>query len=193
MRLRPLAVPGAILLAFVALTGCATGANPPEAGADPAPVTTSESPAPSAGEAAALAQAQAWLDAANLPPGAVRVEKSPVRFTSGTAWPCGPYKDLVGYWMVPGMTVVDAANWLAQNPTADLITTLPAPVSEEWGPVDSATVGYIPTVGAQEGVVYTLAKMDADVVIRAVVAAQTDTATCPPLPDGSTYGAPGQG
>ncbi|GAB3151201.1 hypothetical protein GCM10027058_16860 [Microbacterium neimengense] len=193
MRPRLLAVPGALLLAFVALTGCATDADPAGTDADPAPIATSESPTPSAGEAAALAQAQAWLDAAKLPPRAVRLEKSPIRFGAGTAWPCGPYKDVVGFWMVPGMTVVDAANWLAQNPTADLITTLPAPVSDEWGPVDSATVGYIPKVGAQEGVVYTVKKMDADVAIRAVVAAQTDTATCPPLPDGSMYGAPGQG
>lgn len=193
MRLRSLSTVGVILLACTALAGCASGTGTADPGAGPAPLATSESPAPSAGEAAALAQAQAWLDAANLPPGAVRVEKSPVRFDSGTTWPCGPYEELVGYWTVPGMTVVDAANWLAQNPTADLVTTLPAPVSDEWGPVSSATVGYIPAVGAQEGVVYTLAKMDADVAVRAAVAAQTDTATCPPLPDGSMYGAPGQG
>lgn len=193
MRLRSLAVPGVILLACVALTGCASGATAADEGAEPAPVATSESPAPSAGEAAALAQAQAWLDAASVPPGAVRLEKSPIRFNSGTTWPCGPYEELRGYWLVPNTTVAAAGNWLLDNPPADLITTHFWPLAEDGPGSDSAIIGYIPAEGAQEGVVYTLAKTDADVAIRAAVAAQTDTATCPPLPDGGTYGAPGQG
>lgn len=96
-----------------------------------------------------------------------------------------------GYWDIPNTTVVDAANWLIENPTADLVTTSCGPVSEEWGPVDSAIVGYIPYPEAQEGIVYTLVKTEEGVAVRAEVAAQTDTATCPPLPDGGTYGAPG--
>jgi len=91
------------------------------------------------------------------------------------------------------MTVVDATNWLIDNPTADLVTTNFRPVSEEWGPVDSATVGYLPVPEAQQGIVYTLAKKGDGVAVRAEVAAQTATATCPPLPDGAMYGAPGQG
>ncbi|MFJ6652812.1 hypothetical protein ACIQLJ_08465 [Microbacterium sp. NPDC091313] len=89
--------------------------------------------------------------------------------------------------------MVDVANWLIENPTADLMTTNYGPATEEWGPVDSAIVGYIPAPDAQEGIVYTLAKNQGDVAIRAEVAAQTDAATCPPLPDGGMYGAPGQG
>ncbi|WZH38896.1 MAG: hypothetical protein PIR02_09540 [Microbacterium enclense] len=89
--------------------------------------------------------------------------------------------------------MVDAANWLIENPTADLMTTNFGSATEEWGPVDSATVGYIPAAGAQEGIVYTLAKKEGDVAVRAEVAAQTGTATCPPLPEGESYGAPGQG
>jgi hypothetical protein len=42
-------------------------------------------------------------------------------------------------------------------------------------------------------VVYTVAKMDGGVVVRAEVAALAESAVCPPLPDGATYGAPGQG
>ncbi|TXK12257.1 hypothetical protein [Microbacterium hatanonis] len=148
---------------------------------------------PESGAAAALAQAQEWLDAANLPPGAVRTDTPSASFNSYTGWPCGPYEELEGYWAIPKTTVVDVANWLIQNPTADLITTNFGPASEEWGPIDSAAVGYIPAVGSQEGIVYTLAKKDDGVAVRAEVAAQTDTATCPPLPDGGMYGAPGQG
>jgi hypothetical protein len=158
-----------------------------------APAQSTASPTVVAGDAAALAQAQAWLDAANLPPGAVRTDTSPGKFSSYTGWPCGPYEHLEGFWIIPDTTVIDAANWLIENPTADLVTTTSGPATEEWGPVDSAIVGYIPAPGAQEGIVYTLAKKEGDVAIRAQVAAQTDTATCPPLPDDSTYGAPGQG
>ncbi|GAA2573226.1 hypothetical protein [Microbacterium binotii] len=193
MQIRPLAAPGVILLASVLLAGCASGATAANDGAAPTPATTSASSEPSAGEAAALAQAQAWLDAASVPPGAVRLEKSPIRFNSGTAWPCGPYEELRGYWLVPNTTVAAAGTWLLDNPPADLITTHLGPLAEDGPGFDSAIIGYIPAEGAQEGVVYTLAKTDADVAIRAAVAAQTDTATCPPLPDGSMYGAPGQG
>lgn len=38
-----------------------------------------------------------------------------------------------------------------------------------------------------------LAKTHDGVAVRAEIAAQTDSAVCPPLPDGGTYGAPGQG
>ncbi|GAA2074401.1 hypothetical protein GCM10009758_17070 [Microbacterium hatanonis] len=196
MRRSSLVVPSAFLTLTVALTGCATGANVAGSGANeelPTPVESSEPTMPESGAAAALAQAQEWLDAANLPPGAVRTDTPSASFNSYTGWPCGPYEELEGYWAIPKTTVVDVANWLIQNPTADLITTNFGPASEEWGPIDSAAVGYIPAVGSQEGIVYTLAKKDDGVAVRAEVAAQTDTATCPPLPDGGMYGAPGQG
>jgi hypothetical protein len=184
------------MIITAALAGCgsradvAAGSGNEEASV---PVESSESAAPAAGDDAALTQAQAWLDAANLPPSAVRTETPPSSFNSYTGWPCGPYEQLKGYWVIPNTTVVDAANWLIENPTADLMTTSIGPASEEWGPVDSAIVGYIPASEAQEGIVYTLAKADGGVAVRAEVAAQTDTATCPPLLDGGTYGAPGQG
>lgn len=196
MQRRSLLVSSAAMIVTIALSGCASGANVAAGGGDEEAsvlVESSESAAPAAGGDAALAQAQTWLDAANLPPGAVRTETSPGSFNSYTGWPCGPYEQLKGYWVIPDTTVLDAANWLIENPTADLVTTSFRPVSEEWGPVDSAIVGYIPAPEAQEGIVYTLAKLDDGVAVRAEVAAQTDTATCPPLPDGATYGAPGQG
>lgn len=196
MRRRPLSVSGAVLTVSVALAGCASGANVTGSGANEgvsAPVESSEPPAPVTGDAAALSQAQHWLEAANLPAGAVRTDTPPAGFNSYTGWPCGPYEELEAYWVIPDTTVVDAANWLIQNPTADLITTSFIPVTEEWGAVDSAIVGYIPAPESQEGIVYTLAKKQDDVAVRAEVAAQTDTATCPPLPDGGMYGAPGQG
>jgi hypothetical protein len=196
MRRRPsLVVPSAFVIVVSALAGCASGADvaPGARGEAAAPAQSSESPTVVAGDEAALEQAQAWLDAANLPPGAERTDTSPGKFNSYTGWPCGPYEQLEGFWVIPDMTVVDAANWLIENPTADLVTTNFGPATEEWGPVDSAIVGYVPAPGAQEGIVYTLAEKEGDVAVRAEVAAQTGTATCPPLPDGSIYGAPGQG
>ena len=79
-----------------------------------------------------------------------------------------------------------------EHPTADLITTAVGPVSDDTA-IDSAIVGYIPAPGSQEGIVYTITKTDDGVAVRAEVAAQTESATCPPLPDGGMYGAPGQG
>lgn len=196
MQRRSLVVPSAIMILTIALAGCASGTNVAAGSGNEegsAPVESSEPVVPASGNAAALTQAQAWLEAANLPPGAVRAETPIGSFSSYTGWPCGPYEELKAYWVVPDTTLVDAANWLIENPPADLMTTAFAPVSEEWGPFNSTTVGYIPRPDAQEGIVYTIAKVDGGVAVRAEVAAQTATATCPPLPDGATYGAPGQG
>ncbi len=158
-----------------------------------APAESSEPAATATRDAAALAQAQAWLDAANLPPGAVSTDTPSVSFNGYQDWPCGPYEELEAFWVIAGMTVAEAANWLIQNPTADLITTHYGLVPEEGVPLDGATVGYVPAADLQEGIVYTVARTSDGVVVRAEVAAQTDTATCPPLPDGATHGAPGQG
>lgn len=127
-----------------------------------------------------------------LPPRAVRAEGNVAVFSSYTAWPCGPYVQLEGFWKIPGATVSGTANWLRQHPTANLITTAVGPMPDEPA-IDSATVGYIPEAGAQEGVVYTIQKLPDGVGVRAEVAAATAVATCPPLPDGGVYGAPGQG
>lgn len=51
----------------------------------------------------------------------------------------------------------------------------------------------IPAPYSREGIVYAFATKNWDVAVRAEIAAQTESATCPPLPDGGMYGAPGQG
>jgi hypothetical protein len=161
------------------------------AGTDQSPQHAASAPSPTV-DVAAHQRAQAWLDAATLPPGAVRSETRPIGFNSYTGWPCGPVEELEGFWTIEGTTVAAAANWLMEHPTGDLMTTAPGPVSDDPS-IDSASVGYIPEAGAQEGVVYTVAKMDGGVAVRAEVAALAESAVCPPLPDGATYGAPGQG
>lgn len=191
MRRRSLVVSSAVMI-VIALAGCAPAADVPEGSGNEQASTPVESPepaAPAAVDAAALAQAQAWLEAVDLPPGAVRTESSTVSFNSYNAWPCGPYEEMEGHWVVPGMTAVDAANWLIENPPADLVTTRVGPLSED----DATTMGYLPRPGAQEGIVYTVVNTEDGAAVRAEVAAQTDTATCPPLPDGGSYGAPGEG
>ncbi|WP_133241733.1 hypothetical protein [Microbacterium sp. Gd 4-13] len=67
----------------------------------PASVQSSDASAAAAGDAAALGQAQAWLDAANLPSGAVRSNTPSGGLNSYTGWPCGPYEELKGYWGIP--------------------------------------------------------------------------------------------
>lgn len=184
------------LLVTLALAGCATAANGAGvavSGAASDPVTTST---PTASEnpedAAAREQAQAWLDAAALPPGAVRSEARIAGFSSYTGWPCGPYQEIEAFWSIPGTTVADTANWLREHPTANLITTAIGPASDD--PLYTSTaVGYIPAPGSQEGIVYTIEKTSDGVNVRAEIAAQTESASCPPLPDGGTWGAPGQG
>ncbi|MCK6080176.1 hypothetical protein KZX37_06010 [Microbacterium sp. EYE_5] len=143
-------------------------------------------------DAAAQAKAQAWLDAAQLPPGAAPADAGVARFSSWTGWPCGPVEELEGFWSIPGATVSDTINWLRAHPTADLISTAGAYPLEE-SDVQSAAIGFIPTEGAQEGVVYTVERVPDGVAVRAEVAAQTADAACPELEDGGEWGAPGQG
>lgn len=189
MRRHPLVIAGALVLT-ACLTACATPAQRSRPGADGP--TTRPSSATETGDATVRAQAEAWLDAARLPPGAVRSESVAGRFDSYTGWPCGPVEKLEGLWTISGATVHDTATWLIEDPTAGLTTTAVAPVSDDPA-IDSATVGYIPEPGAQEGIVYTIIKTSDGVAVRAEVAALTATATCRPLPDGGTWGAPGQG
>lgn len=194
MRNRSEVVIGALFVTLT-LTGCATagagsGVAPP--GVD-GPAVSGE-PASSTGgtDAAAREQAQAWLDAATLPSGAIRSDPSVATFTSQSEWPCGPVEELEAFWTIPGATVSETANWLRENPTADLISTSLAPVPD-YPAADSAMVGYIPAPDSQEGIVYTITKTADGVAVRAQIAALTESAVCPTLPDGVTWGAPGQG
>lgn len=180
------------LSALLLLTGCASAAGDGSAAPTSAPTATQSAP-PARIDAAAEEQAQAWLDAAVLPPGAVRVTEKPVSFNSYQGWPCQPVAQLEGYWTLADTTVAGAANWLQENPTADLVSTASGSPWAEDPNLDGATIGYIPADDSQQGVVYTVVKMDSGVAIRAEVAALSASASCPSLPPGEMLGKPGQG
>jgi hypothetical protein len=188
----------ASVLAVLALTGCATGQTLAGAPA-PAAVTTPEpTPSPSgviasgSDDEQAQAQAQAWLDDISLPPGTTTATPTVASFLSYTGWPCGPVSELEAFWLVPDATLSDTADWLDEHPAGGLVSV--------WGDhrpdgmnSDGMSLGYIPEPGAQEGIVYTLQIVPDGVAVRAEIAAQTADASCPELPDGAEYGAPGMG
>lgn len=186
------------VLATLALTGCATGQAPAGAPAPTAGTTPESTPSPSgviasgSDDEQARAQAQDWLDDISLPPGTTTVSSNVASFYSYTGWPCGPVSELEAFWLVPDATLSDTVDWLDANPAGGLISV--------WGDhrpdntnSDGMTLGYIPEMGAQEGIVYTLRTVSGGIAVRAEIAAQTADASCPELPDGAQYGAPGMG
>lgn len=180
------------LSALLLLTGCASAAGDGSAAPNSTP-TASPSVESQRVDAAAQQQAQAWLDAAVVPPGAVPVADEPVSFNSYQGWPCRPVAELTGYWTLADSTVAGAANWLRENPTADLVSTAGGAPWAEDPNLDGVLIGYIPADDSQQGVVYSVSKMDSGVAIRAEVAALSASATCPSLAPGETWGKPGQG
>ncbi|PFG33288.1 hypothetical protein ATL42_1154 [Sanguibacter antarcticus] len=132
------------------------------------------------------------MEAATLPSGAIHSDPSVAAFTSYQGWPCGPVEELEAFWTIPGATVSKTANWLMENPTADLITTALAPVPDDQT-ITTTTVGYIPAPDAQEGIVYTIMKTADGVAVRAEIAALTASAVCPTPPGGGIWGEPGLG
>ncbi|MBD7982014.1 hypothetical protein [Oerskovia merdavium] len=209
MQNAPLVI-GAVLVAL-SLTACAPAEDGDEAaapggsavGGAPAADTAVADGADDTGDASstdyagvvdagARDRAQAWLDAAVVPPGAIPSDASVAEFSSFTGWPCGPVAELEAFWAIPGVTVSETANWLQENPTADLLSTALGPVPDDQQ-FDGATVGYVPAPDSQEGVVYTVKRTLDGVVVRAEIAALSESATCDALPDGAIRGAPGQG
>ena len=183
------------LLLLSALTGCAS--EPGERGPHlPGPTDAAESAEPDAAESAeavaARQRAQSWLDAAVLPPGAVSSASAPAHFNSYYGWPCTPVEQIEAFWTVPGASVAETADWLAQHPTADLIVPH-RPHFPEGVDVDGVNVGQVPAPDAQEGIVYTVAKTRHGVGVRAQIAAMHESATCPSLPPGTSLGGVGQG
>ncbi|RWZ46128.1 hypothetical protein ELQ90_15985 [Labedella phragmitis] len=172
------------------VVSCASPSTMAEPAGGPSSTETTETPAGPDPES--QAQAQAWLDAAVVPPGAEPTPGAPASFNSFTGWVCQPVAELEGYWTVPGMSVTAATNWLITNPTADLVTTAGEPWPEDQD-VDGASVGYIPADGTHQGIVYTVVKMPGGSAIRAEVAALSENAVCPTPPDGGEWGLPGQG
>lgn len=195
MRYRAVA---ALSVVALALSGCATNQVPASAPTTAETTTASPSPTPSdvndsgSDDAEARAQVQAWLDDITLPPGATPATSSVAAFNSYYGWPCGPVSELEAFWLVPDSTVGVTADWLDEHPAGDLIS-----VWGDHGPdLSDATggaLGYVPQEGAQEGIVFTLLDTADGVAVRAEIAAQTADASCPELPDGAEYGAPGMG
>ena len=180
------------------LTGCATGAGNAGAGnagaGSPTPTPTA-SPAPTVAElemVAAKAQAQAWLDAAALPPGALPAKGASPGFSSYQGWPCRPVAEIKAYWRIPDSTVAEVERWFRANPTADLVSTAVGQVSDDPS-ITSAMVGYIPGDNSHQGIVYSIAKRSDGIAVRAEIAALTESAVCPELPEGGVWGKPGQG
>lgn len=172
----------------VLLAACAPGMVG-AGGAGGAP-TSAVTPVPSETvDDAAQRQAQAWLDGAVVPPGAVRAAENLGFFLSYQGWPCQPVVQLEGYWTLDDWTVASTVNWLRENPTGDLVSTAVGPPMEEGTNVDGGVVGYIPADESQQGIVYTVIKKEAGVVIRAEIAALSASAECPE----GTLGKPGQG
>lgn len=174
---------------LVVLSGCSSSA-PDDAGASP--VATEPAVVSEVTRDAAEEQAQAWLDAAAVPPDAIRASAATGAFHSYQAWPCQPVATLEAFWTVPYAGVAETANWLMANATADLVSTGVGPVPEDAG-IDEMNVGYIPADGSQQGVVYTVAKRNDGVAVRAQIAALSESSVCPSLPPGTSLGKPGQG
>jgi hypothetical protein len=175
------------LVALLALTGCATSSTASAPTADAVVVR----PSPTE-ETAAERQVQTWLDAAALPPGAVTSPAASAEFLSYTGWVCSPMAQREAFWSIAGATVTETANWLMTHPPADLVTTAIGPWPDDPA-VDGVTVGYIPADGSYQGLVYTVARNDDGVGVRAEVAAIEAGATCPTPQGGGAWGPPGQG
>ena len=191
------------LLLLSALTGCTSGFGDggphlpdPTGAAESAAPDAAEAAEPDAAEAAEAAaaqeRAQAWLDAALLPPGAVNSSRPPADFNSYYVWPCTPVTQIEAFWTVPDVSVAETANWLTQHPTADLIVPQQLHLPEGAG-VDGVNVGQVPAHEAQEGIVYSVTQTREGVAVRAQIAAMHESATCPSLPPGTSLGGVGQG
>lgn len=178
------------------MAGCATAAPGARGAEAPSSVDAGIDAETSVVDPEAAATADAWLEEAVLPRGAVRSESVPratVPFSSSYySWPCSPMETRTGYWTIDDADVIDTANWLTAHPTADLIVPVPGTLSPD-PKVDSALVGNVPEHDALEGIAYTVSRTDDGVAIRAEIGVFTKDTVCPTLPPGHTWGGPGQG
>lgn len=179
------------------LAGCATDAVAVKPESE---VVSSSAPSPTATpvvDLEAAREAQSWIDDAVLPAGAVRSDAAPS--TSGGwgteryTWWCSPTEVRTAYWTVPGATVVEAASWMSDHPTADLMVPIPFQVIAGTEPVTRATVLNYPTRESLEGIIYTISETPEGVAIRSIVGVIPATATCPTPEPGTQLGGPGMG
>jgi hypothetical protein len=118
------------VMSIGSLAGCATGAGGAESSTATVPEGATPTPTPSPSvDIEAQARAQSWVDDAVLPPGAVRSDTAPPTTAGwGTemyGWWCSPMELREAYWTVPDTTLVEAATWLSDNPTSDLMVPIP--------------------------------------------------------------------
>lgn len=147
-------------------------------------------------DAAGQAQADAWLEGVQLPPGAVALDAqpadAPALASQWQGWWCAPMGLATGYWRVPDMGVMEAVQWIGAHPVDGLVS--PSTVQVDDGQhYDAASVGQTPSIGALEGIAFTAALAPGGVVVRAEVGAFGDTTVCPTPPPGASLGGPGQG
>lgn len=193
-RLRSFVV---LSLTGVLLAGCATSAGAQGAGQRSTAPTPSATPTPTGpADPDAAAKADSWLEGAVLPPGAVRSEtiassNAPLS-NSYYAWPCSPMEKRTGYWTVDLISVTEAANWMNEHPTADLMVAAPVTWPDD-ASIDSVGLGNVPERFALEGIAFTIARAGNGVAIRAEIGAFTKDTVCPTPPGGGMWGGPGQG
>lgn len=159
----------------------------------PSPSRESTDPALSADPEAA-AKADRWLEDVRVPPNAVPLTASdPVpEFLSWYEWPCSHMEERTVSWSIDGMNVAEALNWLAENPTADLLTTS-SPSYDPQESYDGGSVGNVPEYDALEGIDFTVVATPEGVALRADIGVFTTATECPELPEGQSWGGPGQG
>lgn len=208
MWTRSILIIGGVLLAAF-LPACATGAPVPVDPPLDTPPATSPSTEPAvpttehkkkvaseADDPAASARARTWIETAAIPPGAVQTERIPEGLGTATGWPCTPIALSFATWTISDMTVPETMNWLLQNPTDGLVSSLgPAAQDHRYSDesVTGGNLGFIPEEGAQEGLIYSIERTESGVTVRAEAAARTASSTCAEAPFGGTWGAPGQG
>jgi len=159
--------------------------DPNDPGACPiAPTATIAATAHAREEAAARTQAHSWLEGALLPPASVRSLDAPRGAPSTPAEPpgwCAPeYSGEIVYWTVRNMSTDAVRDWLAGHlspgMTAQSVTWPTGPDFPVSG-TDQIVVEQ-PTPASAEGIIFTIASVGADAVVRVEAKAAIGNATC---------------
>jgi len=129
-----------------------------------------------------------------MPEGAIRTDAASLgtSFNSHQAWICSPTMTASAYWAVDGMSPTEILNWMIENPAPGLTPTSTEPWPTDLG-YDNFSLGFLPRVDAQEGVVFSFSATADGTALRAQSGAMTTDATCPTPPGGGAWGRPGEG